>query len=162
MTTGLFIGRFQPFHNGHLHVIKQMLEECDEIVIGIGSANSEITEKNPFSAAKREEMVEGVMESEVRGTGDRGSDAPKYRIILINDQETHQQWAEEVRKKAEPFDILYVSGDNVRLDFIRACGFEVKEADFINGISATKIRELMKNNSEWEGLVPKAVLSLLH
>jgi len=160
MTIGLFIGRFQPFHNGHLHVIKQMLKECSEIVIGIGSANSEITEKNPFNSAKRQEMVEEVMENEIGAQG-HGSIGASYRIVLINDQENHQQWAEEVRKKAEPFDLLYVSGDNVRLDFIRACGFEVKEVDFIDGISGTKIRELMKSKREWEHLVPKSIKSLL-
>ena len=176
---GLFIGRFQPFHNGHLHVIKQMLEECDEIVIGIGSANSEITEQNPFSAAKRKKMVEKVMEAEVRGTGSRGAGAPKenlktepisqrklenkkYRIVLINDQENHQQWAEEVRKKAEPFDILYVSGNNISHEFVRACGFEIKKVDFLNGISGTKIRELMKSKQPYQHLIPEVIAKDFH
>ncbi|MEM3766696.1 MAG: adenylyltransferase/cytidyltransferase family protein, partial [Candidatus Bathyarchaeia archaeon] len=30
---GLFVGRFQPFHKGHLHVIKEILSEVDELVI---------------------------------------------------------------------------------------------------------------------------------
>ena len=35
---GILIGRMQPVHNGHIEVIKKTLEEVDEIVIGIGSA----------------------------------------------------------------------------------------------------------------------------
>ena len=35
---GLLIGRMQPVHNGHIEIIKQILEEVDEIIIGIGSA----------------------------------------------------------------------------------------------------------------------------
>ncbi|MDP7282377.1 MAG: adenylyltransferase/cytidyltransferase family protein [Candidatus Undinarchaeales archaeon] len=148
MTTGLFIGRFQPFHNGHLHVIKQILKECDKIIIGIGSANSEITEQNPLTSTKRKELIEQVLQSE---------NITNYRIVLINDQETHQLWADEVRKKANPFDTMYVSGDNVRLDFIKSCGFEVKEVDFLDGISATKIRELKKNGQPWQQFVPPIV-----
>ena len=30
---GLYIGRFQPFHNGHLQAIKYVLENVDELVI---------------------------------------------------------------------------------------------------------------------------------
>ena len=35
---GILIGRMQPVHNGHLQVIDKILEEVDEIIIGIGSA----------------------------------------------------------------------------------------------------------------------------
>ncbi|HEY6405190.1 MAG TPA: adenylyltransferase/cytidyltransferase family protein, partial [Nitrososphaeraceae archaeon] len=31
------IGRFQPFHNGHLDLIRQILKESDEVVVIIGS-----------------------------------------------------------------------------------------------------------------------------
>ena len=34
-----YIGRFQPFHKGHLKVISQIAREVDELVIGIGSAH---------------------------------------------------------------------------------------------------------------------------
>ncbi|MEM2947357.1 MAG: adenylyltransferase/cytidyltransferase family protein, partial [Candidatus Bathyarchaeia archaeon] len=35
---GLFVGRFQPFHKGHLSVIEDILKEVDELVIVVGSA----------------------------------------------------------------------------------------------------------------------------
>ena len=38
MTRGFFIGRFQPFHNGHHNVVETIAEEVDELVLGIGSA----------------------------------------------------------------------------------------------------------------------------
>ena len=44
----LFIGRFQPFHNGHLNVIKTLLENHKEVVVVIGSAQEENTAENPF------------------------------------------------------------------------------------------------------------------
>ena len=35
---GLFVGRFQPFHLGHLDMVKYALTEVDELIIVIGSA----------------------------------------------------------------------------------------------------------------------------
>jgi len=32
---GLMMGRFQPFHLGHLDLVRQILKECDEVVIAI-------------------------------------------------------------------------------------------------------------------------------
>ena len=29
---GLMMGRFQPFHLGHLELVKQILNECDEVI----------------------------------------------------------------------------------------------------------------------------------
>lgn len=42
MTRGLFVGRFQPFHLGHLHVIKELLEKVDELIIAIGMPSTVI------------------------------------------------------------------------------------------------------------------------
>ncbi|MEM2803284.1 MAG: adenylyltransferase/cytidyltransferase family protein, partial [Nitrososphaerota archaeon] len=31
----VFIGRFQPFHLGHLEAVKQILQECNELIIAV-------------------------------------------------------------------------------------------------------------------------------
>ena len=49
-----YIGRFQPFHNGHLAVVKRALQECDRLHIIIGSADAARSLKNPFTAFERE------------------------------------------------------------------------------------------------------------
>lgn len=49
---GILIGRMQPVHNGHIEVIKKTLEEVDEIVIGIGSAQKSHELKDPFTAGE--------------------------------------------------------------------------------------------------------------
>ena len=38
MVRAFYIGRFQPYHFGHHTIIKQIAEEVDELVVGIGSA----------------------------------------------------------------------------------------------------------------------------
>lgn len=54
---GFYIGRFQPFHKGHASIIKAMKEQCDYIIIGIGSAQEEGTIRNPFGATLRTQMI---------------------------------------------------------------------------------------------------------
>ena len=44
------MGRFQPFHLGHLDLVKQILKESDEIIILVTSAQFNYLEKDPFTA----------------------------------------------------------------------------------------------------------------
>jgi nicotinamide-nucleotide adenylyltransferase len=55
------VGRFQPFHIGHLALARQILGECDELVIAIGSAQFNFIEKDPFTAGERVVMIHGAL-----------------------------------------------------------------------------------------------------
>ena len=68
--TGLFIGRFQPFHNGHLKAIENILEVCEKVIIVIGSAQEKNTPKNPFSSTQRVEMIKAVLEDDMEAIFD--------------------------------------------------------------------------------------------
>lgn len=54
---GVFIGRFQPFHFGHLHNIRYGLLHAKKIIILIGSAFRAPSIKNPFSYEQRRTMI---------------------------------------------------------------------------------------------------------
>ena len=54
---GLMMGRFQPFHLGHLELVKQILDECDEVIIAVTSSQFNYLEKDPFTAGERIEMI---------------------------------------------------------------------------------------------------------
>ena len=56
----VFIGRFQPFHNGHKAVIEEALRRSNEVIILIGSANLPRSLRNPFSVAERTAMIKGA------------------------------------------------------------------------------------------------------
>lgn len=58
---GVFIGRFQPFHLGHWHIMQQGLKHCDHLLILVGSANSPRTAKNPFTAKQRIQLIQNVL-----------------------------------------------------------------------------------------------------
>jgi bifunctional NMN adenylyltransferase/nudix hydrolase len=54
----VFIGRFQIFHNGHLHVIEEALQKARTVLIIIGSANeARKPDRLPFTADERREMI---------------------------------------------------------------------------------------------------------
>lgn len=57
---GLYIGRFQPFHNGHKSIVDKMLKECEDIIIVVGSADKRGTAKNPFPSWERINMISAV------------------------------------------------------------------------------------------------------
>jgi nicotinamide-nucleotide adenylyltransferase len=50
---GLMMGRFQPFHFGHLDLVRQILKECDEVIIAITSSQFNYLDKDPFTAGER-------------------------------------------------------------------------------------------------------------
>lgn len=54
---GVYIGRFQPVHLGHLITFGIMAKTCNEIVISIGSSNRPKTIENPWDQFEREEMI---------------------------------------------------------------------------------------------------------
>lgn len=57
MKYSILIGRFQPFHIGHLDACKQALKHTEHLIILIGSAFSSASIKNPFSWPARRTMV---------------------------------------------------------------------------------------------------------
>src|SRR5207302_562889 len=59
-----FIGRFQPFHRGHLAMVRRILESNEEIIVGIGSAQYSHTGENPFTAGERYEMIKRALDAE--------------------------------------------------------------------------------------------------
>ena len=55
---GLYIGRFQPLHVGHTHIIAKMLEECETVIIAVGSSQEGRTPRNPFWFGERKSFIE--------------------------------------------------------------------------------------------------------
>ena len=69
----LFIGRYQPFHEGHKRLMEVVLKEGKNIVIAL--RDTEIDEKNPFTIAERSAKITWNM-TEWYG---------RYQIIAIPD-----------------------------------------------------------------------------
>ncbi len=57
---GLAVMRMQPMHIGHESLIHQMQDECEVVIIMLGSANAPRSDKNPFTVSERMKMVRNV------------------------------------------------------------------------------------------------------
>ncbi len=62
---GVFIGRFQPLHSGHEHVIRQALDQVQRLIVLVGSANVARDPRNPFTFEERATMLRSVFAYEV-------------------------------------------------------------------------------------------------
>ena len=151
MKRGLFVGRFQPPHLGHIHAIKIALKECDELIIVIGSAQYSHTLENPFTAGERIEMLR-------RALMDEGIDLSKIFLIPVPDVGEHSIWVSKIKSFCPSFQIVYTNNPLVRRLFQEE-GFEVKRIELYqrNHEMGTKIRARMLRGEEWESLVPKSV-----
>jgi nicotinamide-nucleotide adenylyltransferase len=152
---GLFVGRFQPFHLGHLNAIKEILKEVDELVIVIGSAQYSHNLNNPFTAGERLVMTRRALE-------EAGIDHSKVWIVPVPDVHLHMMWVSAVEGYTPPFNVVYSNEPLTKRLFIEA-GYEVKPIRFYvrRLYSSTEIRERMLKDKSWEELVPKSVAKFI-
>lgn len=68
----LFIGRWQPFHNGHRYIVDSYVNNGKPVCIAI--RDTETTEKNPYTSEQVKRMVEAVYE-----------DNDDVKVIIIPD-----------------------------------------------------------------------------
>jgi bifunctional NMN adenylyltransferase/nudix hydrolase len=60
----VFIGRFEPFHNGHAAVARHALGRARKLIFLVGSADTPRTIKNPWTVAERAVMIQSALEHE--------------------------------------------------------------------------------------------------
>lgn len=151
MRRGLFVGRFQPPHLGHIHAIKTALSECDELVIVIGSAQYSHTLENPFTAGERVEMLR-------RALAEERIDLSRVYLIPVPDVGEHSLWVSKVESFCPKFQVVYTNNPLVKRLFEEE-GYEVKPINLYqrNLEMGRKIRELMLGGGGWEDLVPRSV-----
>jgi nicotinamide-nucleotide adenylyltransferase len=152
---GLFVGRFQPFHLGHLSVVKEVLKEVDELIIVVGSAQYSHRVGNPFTTGERIVMIRKALD-------EAGIDYRRIWIVPVPDMHIHMVWVSAIEGYTPRFDVVYSNESLTRRLFIEA-GYEVKSIRFHKRkvYSATEIRERMLKGENWEELVPKSVAEFI-
>ncbi len=149
-----FIGRFQPYHLGHHEVIKNILNEVDELIIGIGSAQESHSLENPFTAGERVWMISKAL--------DELKIEKKIYIIPLEDIKRNSLWVAHVKEMVPPFDVVYSNNPLVKRLFKEA-GVEVRGTHLYNRVDyqGTEIRKKMINGENWKKYVPKAVVEVI-
>ncbi|MBD8526400.1 bifunctional nicotinamide-nucleotide adenylyltransferase/Nudix hydroxylase [Pseudomarimonas arenosa] len=86
----VFIGRFEPFHNGHAAVAEQALSRARKLIILIGSADTPRSIRNPWSASERAVMIRSVL----------GENAQRVLIQPLRDHLYNEaQWIASVQRR---------------------------------------------------------------
>jgi len=153
---GVFVGRFQPFHNGHLKAMEDILKKVDELVIVVGSSQYSHRVNNPFTAGERITMIRQALEEE-------GIQPSRYWIVPVPDTHVHVIWVSQVLGYTPKFDVVYTNDPLTRRLFVES-GFKVKPVPFYERevYSATEIRKRMMDGENWEELVPKGVAQVIN
>jgi nicotinamide-nucleotide adenylyltransferase len=153
---GLYVGRFQPFHLGHLGAIKAALKEIDELVIVIGSAQYSHKVNNPFTAGERLVMIrQALLEAKL--------DPSRLWIVPVPDVHLHMLWVSALEGYTPKFNVVFSNEPLTRRLFMES-GYQVKNIEFYvrKTYMSTVIREKMLQGDSWMELVPKSVADFIN
>jgi nicotinamide-nucleotide adenylyltransferase len=153
-SSALLIGRFQPFHKGHLEVVRTIADECDRMIIGIGSAQMSHTAENPFTAGERHLMISRAL---------RSVGIENHYLVPIVDINRYAVWVAHVNSLVPPYQHVYTNNPLTRRLFEEA-GHSVRVAPMFNReiFSGTEIRRRIIEHEDWERLVPEEVAKTIH
>ena len=153
---GLMIGRFQPFHRGHLCLVQQILSECNELIITIGSSQFNYTFSNPFTAGERIHMIHEALVQENVSLG-------KVYIIPIQNSENNSIWVQHLKSMVPKFKYLYTGNAFVKGLVINDENILIKNPDFVDKVNynGTHIRRCIIGNKNWKKFVPNSVYRMI-
>ncbi|MBY9000251.1 MAG: nicotinamide-nucleotide adenylyltransferase [Candidatus Heimdallarchaeota archaeon] len=153
----LYLGRFNPPHNGHICAIEYILEQTDidEIIILIGSGEKAYSLKNPFTGGERLEMVTSIVREDFN--------INQFYITAIPDINRNTIWAANVADLVPSFEVVFTNNPLVQQLFTNLGKKEVREIPLNNReeFSGKIIREKMIKGEEWKHLVPEIILPLI-
>jgi len=149
------MGRFQPFHLGHLELVKQILDECDQVIIALTGSQFNYIEKDPFTSGERIEMIHQSLK-------ENNIDLGNCYIVAIENQFNVATWASYLKSSLPHFDKVY-SGNDYVVMLLDDSGYTVVSPKFLDRkqFSATKIRQMIANDGEWEQLVTSSVAEII-
>jgi len=145
----LIIGRFQPFHNGHMEVVKYIVSRYDDVIVGIGSAQYSHTLENPFTAGERHLMISRSLEAQ---------GIHNYYLVPIEDLHRNSIWVAHVESIAPPFDVVFANNPLTKRLFEER-GYKVEVPPFYDRskYSGREVRRRIIKGEQWEHLVPEEV-----
>jgi cytidyltransferase-like protein len=160
-------GRFQPFHNGHLEYLKGAGARCEQVFVGITNPDPtrvqpeesdplrHLPESNPYTYVERLLMVKAA-------AADAGIAAERLHVIPfpVNEPEL---WQAYVPEDVVQFIRLFSDWGDTKLERLREAGYEVVVLDegAAKEISGADVRAALREDGDWERLVPPGVARLL-
>jgi len=155
LTVGVLVGRFQPFHNGHLEAVRYALKKVDYLYIVIGSSQKSHERDNPFTAGERITIIKAALDhNRVR--------PEKWMAIPLGDTLSHALWPSILKATVPPFDVVFTN-DGLTTRLLKEQGTKVEAVPYFrrSSYSATNVRNRILEEKDWERLVPDPVATLV-
>lgn len=143
----LYIGRFQPFHLGHLDAVKQILSSESSVIIAIGSAQYSSTETNPYTFELRKKIIESsLIEADIS--------EEKFIVLPLDDIHDDAKWCDYVDATLPPYGNVYTGSPITKSLYEAQKKHSVISLELRLPISSTEIRRKIKSGEEWKNMVP--------
>ncbi|MDE1819320.1 MAG: adenylyltransferase/cytidyltransferase family protein [Euryarchaeota archaeon] len=152
LPVGVYWGRFNPPHRGHLSVVRRFHRDF-RLTVVIGSAEHRDERRNPFSGRERQQMFEAYL-AEV-GILD-------VRVTTLRDGPTLDGAIHRLVRRCHP-DVILLSSDKGR--FASTVARKVRVVRFARRgvVSSTRIRAaIATGRPDWERLTGRSVVRLIH
>jgi len=131
----IFVGRFQPFHIGHMSIVERILTDYGRLILVIGSAEKSGTDENPWTLQEREEIIRASIPLEFQERMD---------VVGLDDVPDDDIWCDNLQVLLPSESILYTGNEWVR----DICARHGIQTDWIDSyevdISGTRIREMIR------------------
>ncbi|MDD2546777.1 MAG: bifunctional nicotinamide-nucleotide adenylyltransferase/Nudix hydroxylase [Burkholderiaceae bacterium] len=137
--TALFIGRYQPLHNGHMALLRRALDSARNVIVVLGSAWQARSPKNPFTWQERAALLHGALPE---------ADRARVQVLPVRDYYNQAVWVDAVRqgvaRRVAPGSRLGLVGHfkDATSSYLRAFpGWELIDMARQGGTDATAIRD---------------------
>ena len=136
-------------------LVQRALEDCQSVVVGLGSSTAKTSLRNPFTTAERRQMLAACFPAEV-ATG---------RLSLVDLPDIHNppRYVDHVLALTGPVDRVF-GNDDETLGLFDLAGLRIVSPGLLERekYEANKIRVLIaEDDPAWRKLVPAAVVPLL-
>jgi len=155
MKYGILVGRFQPFHVGHLKAVKFAMSKVDMLWIIIGSAQKSHEPRNPFTAGERLVMIKMTLDAEK-------INPKKWLAVPVNDVNDHSRWTDQIDLLIPRYDVVFTNDPFSTMLFKKHKKKVVKVPMLKRKfLSATEVRKRIATGENWKELVPKQVAEMI-
>ncbi len=176
MTIAYVHGRFQPFHKGHLALLKYALDNYEKLWVGISNPLRELPrnfssldkdlqtdllrsrnpKKNIFTYLQREKMILKSLEYE-------GQNLLKVKVQPHFGYFESDNWQDFLPPKDDAVLVIHVKDliHDLKLDLYKKLGWRIEQVKlFEEGVSGTQFHNVWPNGN-WQVLVPKGTKEIL-
>lgn len=156
---GVIVGRFQTdeIHEAHEALIRTALNQCDRVIIFLGTSVVKDSDKNPLDFRTRELMVASTIHS-------WDEDDNFYKRVVIQplpDMATDELWSAQLDRRIREVDPqgsvrLFAGRDSFAPHYLGRN--EIIEIESVAGVSATQRRKEIANTHEDEAMFRRGVI----